>query len=297
MNIEVKKLDRLKRVLRIIIEGEEFLNKKKEVYEDIGKNLKVAGFRPGRAPLDIVEKRYGKVLEEEFLNRTLPFFYQSALLANGLLAASAPKIYDVSMDKQRLSFSAEVEIKPEVTIKESDYKRIKIRDKEVEVEELEIEKVLTSLKDGIKKVIKKDLNDEELARWSGYSSLTKFRAAIKGEILVEKLRARRESIDKQIVNHLLKSVKLEVPKSEVEYYHKELVDREIYNLRLQGVSEEDIEKQKKDIGEKLLPLAEEKVKIAYIIRAIAKKENIEVETNLLGEAILGLILSEAEYSP
>lgn len=294
MKVEIKKLDKLKRVIKVDIEGETFLKEKENIYKELSKNLKVPGFRPGSAPLEILEKYHSKTLKEEFLKRALPLYYQQALEANKLMPAGLPRIYDVDLDKKSLSFSAELDVRPELELEASDYKGITIKDKKIEVGEQEIEKVLTNLKEGVKKVVSKDLTDEVLARWAGYPSVARLREAIKAEIFVEKLRQRRLGIDNQISQHLPKRLKVDVPKSEVEQHHKDLVNQEIYNLRINGVPEKDIDKYKKDIEEKIKPLAEEQVRLSYIINAIAKKEGIEAEKNL-GEVVLGFILSCAQY--
>jgi FKBP-type peptidyl-prolyl cis-trans isomerase (trigger factor) len=85
-----------------------------------------------------------------------------------------------------------------------------------------------------------------------------------------------------------------LPKADVERHHKELLEREIYNLQLRGISDADIEKYKKDLEEKLKPVAGDEVKLFYILEAIARRENIKVENNLV-DAVLGFILSTARY--
>jgi len=294
MKIEVKKIDKLKRAARIDISGEEFLNKKKEIYQEIAKKLKTPGFRPGKVPVDVLERYHGKVLRAEFLEKTLPYYYQKALEENNLKPAGSPRIYDVEIDEKKLSFSAEFEIQPDIEIKEDDYKGIKVKTKTVVVEEIEIEKVITNLKEEVKKIIKKDLNDEGLAKWAGYPHLENFREAIRGKVYLEKLSTRRQKIENQVVVHLLGRIKIEVPDSEAKRCHKELVDREVYALQLRGVPQADIEKYKKDIDEKFKPIANEQVKISYILKAIADAELIEAGDNL-GEVILGFILSQAQY--
>jgi trigger factor len=121
-----------------------------------------------------------------------------------------------------------------------------------------------------------------------------FKEAIKIEISVEKLRERRKRIDSQISQHLLKAIDIALPQNEVEHYQKELVNREIHNLKLRNVPEEDIEKYKKDIEDKLKPLAQDEIKLYYILEAIARKENLNAENNL-GEVVLGFLLSIAKY--
>jgi len=294
MKVEVIKLDKLKRKIKIEVSGEEFLKEKHQVYQQASKDLKVPGFRPGSAPLDILEKHHGKLLKEELLKKVLPIFYRSALEEHKIIPASLPRIYDVQMDSSTLSFHAEFQVKPELEVKESIYKGIKIKDKKIEIQEIEIEKVLTNLKEGVKKVINKDFDDEQLAKWASYSNVDKLREAIKTQLFVEKTRERRQKIDSQIKAHLLKSFKIDLPMAEVQRHHKELVDREMYNLRARGVSQEDLDKYQKEVEEKLKPLAEEDVKLYYILEAIAQKEGIKLDNNL-GEVVLGFILSQAQY--
>lgn len=294
MKTEVKKLDKLKRTIKIEVKGEEFLNKKKEVYRQNAKNLKVPGFRPGSAPLEVLEKYHGKLLKEEFLKESVPSFYNKAIEDNNILPAGLARIYDIKCSSDLLSFSADFETKPQIEIKENSYKGLKIKDIKIEVKEVDIEKVLTNLKEGIKKIFKNGLSDEELAKWASYPDIGSLKEAIKAQLFGEKLKERRQNIDSQIREYLLKNHKIDLPKSEIERYHKDLVSREIYNLGVKGVSQEDIDKYKPDLDSKLKPLAENEVKLFYIFEAIAKKENIAIDNNL-AEVISGFILSQAEY--
>ena len=294
MKVEVTKVDKLKRKIKVEVSGDEFLKEKNEVYSESAKQLKVPGFRPGSAPLDILEKHHGKLLKEEVLKKTLPIFYRRALQEHKILPATMPHIYDVEINSQALIFSADFEAKPEIEVKENVYTNIKIKDKKVEVKEIEIEKILTNLKEGIKKVINKDLDDDGIAKWASYGDIGGLREAIKGQLFAEKIRERRQKVDEQIRKHLLAEVKLDLPKGEIERHHNELVEREIYNLRRRGISQEDIDKYKKDLQEKLEPFAEEEVKLFYILEAIAQKEGIKIDNNI-GDVVLGFILSKAQY--
>lgn len=294
MKVEVKKIDKIKRTIKVEVNGEDFLKERDETYLEIGKNIKVSGFRQGNAPLEVLEKNHSKILKEEFLKRMLPVYYEKALEESQLRPAGLPRIYDVELSQDTLHFSAEFDIRPEIELKDSDYKNIKIKEMKIEVKEDEIEKIITNLKEGIKKTLGKDLADDELCKWAGYSDTSKFHEAIKAEIHIEKLRERRKKIDSQISQHLLKNIEIDLPKSEVERYQKELVNREIHNLRVRSVPDEDIEKYRKDIEDKLKPLAEDEIKLFYILEAIAKKENIKTENNM-GEVVLGLLLSMAKY--
>src|SRR4030043_1093606 len=97
MKVESKKLDKLKYRIQIEVRGEEFLKEKDEFYRSNSKNFKVPGFRPGSAPLEVLEKHHGKMLKEEFLKQALPLFYHKALEQQGIAAASLPTISDVEI--------------------------------------------------------------------------------------------------------------------------------------------------------------------------------------------------------
>ncbi|MDD5070928.1 MAG: trigger factor [Candidatus Omnitrophica bacterium] len=295
MNVEVKKIDKLKRDISVLIEGDDFFSKKKESFLKNGKALKVPGFRPGSAPIEILEKHHGATLMDKFLNEVVPTYYEQALEQQSLDPASMPRIYDVDVTDKGLTFKAEFEIRPEVELSDDDYKKIVIKDETIKVDAIEVEKVITHLKENVKKTIDRDLEDDSLAQWAGYADVAKFKVAIEAELMVEKIRVRRQKIDAQIAKHLLKKVKVDVPKSEIERQQKEIVSREIYNLQMRGVNQQEIEKYKKEIEDKAKPLAEEQIKISYIINQIAKKENISLENNNAGEVVLGLILSQADY--
>lgn len=294
MKVETKKLDKLKRIITVEVKGDELLKQKKELYSAFSKKLKVPGFRPGSAPLEMIEKHHGSFLKEELLKKVLPLFYGQALDKAKLTPASPPDVSKVDLKDDSLSFCAEFEVRPELEIKDSLYKGIKIKAKDIEVKNIEIEKVLTNIKENIKKILKKDLNDSELAKWGSHPDVASFREAIKIQLSVEKLTQRRQAIEANIRSQLLKAVKLELPAAEVEQHYKQLFEREVYNLRLKGISKEDLEKYTKDLETKLKPMAADEVKLYYILEAIARKEGIEANNNL-GEVALGLILSQAQY--
>lgn len=61
MKIKVNKLNELKRELEIEVGEDKVKEKFDAVYEDIKKTAKIAGFRPGTAPLNLLEKHHSKL--------------------------------------------------------------------------------------------------------------------------------------------------------------------------------------------------------------------------------------------
>ena len=294
MKVEVKKIDKIKRKLRVEIAGDELLKEKNSFYQEQAKHLKVPGFRPGNIPFDILEKHHGKLLGDELLKKVLPLFYKKALESQNIIPASMPQIYDVKLEPQSLVFSADFEAKPQVEVQDSIYRGIKIKDSNSQVTDSEIDKVIDSVREEAKKVIKIELTDEILAKWASYPTLEAFRQAISSQLSVEKLRQRRGKVEEQVRKHLLKECSVDLPAAEVERHKEELLNRQLYQLSMQGIAQEDIDKYKSDLEAKLKVAAEDDVRLFYILEAVARREQIPVDDNL-ANTVFGYILSQAQY--
>lgn len=295
MKVEVTKLDKLKRKIMVEVGEEKLTAAKQKIAAELSKKLKIPGFRPGQAPAEIVQRHHPQVFKEEFIKNMIPEYYQQAIEQENILPASLPKIYDVQFTEKKLSFTADVEVQPELDLQDSQYIGIKLKDKPIQVEPQEIEKFITHIKDHVKKITGADYTDEQLARWSGYSNQEKFRKAIETEMYANKLRMRRQELENQIIESLLNNIPCEIPEALVEEQHQQLIKHELYNLRMKGIKEEDIEKYSEEIKEKLKPLAERQVKLYYILHAIAKKANLNLEGQHLVDTVLAYIFSKANY--
>ena len=84
MKTEVKKLDSTKCEINVAISGELVKNKFEEVFTQIAKEAKVPGFRPGKAPRDILEKHYASSVHEQVLKELVPDVYNQAIAAEKL---------------------------------------------------------------------------------------------------------------------------------------------------------------------------------------------------------------------
>ncbi len=296
MKSEVKKLDRLKRTLKIEISEGTVLKDKGDIYKQLAGGFKIPGFRPGNAPLELVEKYHKKAFEEEFLRKMIPSYYSKALEGNKIIPVSSPRIYDVDFSGGKLSFSAEFEVRPDIELKDEDYKGIKVKAKAAKVEEIEVDKFITQMNNGIEKITKRDYCDEDIAKWAGYASKESFREAVRSEIFLDKLRSQHISIESAVMKELMERIKLEVPQAVVKSQEEQLFNQEVSGLRAKGIKDEDIKKYENEIKEKVKSLSVRQVKLYYILEAIAKKESLNVNEHNLTEAVMGFILSCAQYS-
>ncbi len=127
--------------VRLIVEVpfEELRPSLDAAYQSIAKQITVPGFRKGKVPPQVIDQRVGRgpVLEEA-INDALPKLYSQAVQDNQVKAIGRPEV-DVTEfnDQESLQFSAEVEVRPEITLPdleglEAEVEDIAISDDEVD---------------------------------------------------------------------------------------------------------------------------------------------------------------------
>lgn len=128
MNVTVKKLPESKVELQITLPWEEWKGEMEHAAEHLAKDVKVAGFRPGKAPRDVIEKRFGKqALLIEAAEHAVSHSYPKALAEEKIEAIGQP---DVQLGKlaenETLEYSVVTTVMPEVTLKpwKDDVKRV-----------------------------------------------------------------------------------------------------------------------------------------------------------------------------
>lgn len=132
--------------------------------EKLRQKTKIPGFRPGRAPINLIEKRFGKEVEAEVLERVIPEYYNKALKEAELMPVTAP-VFNERADFKRnnpLNLLLTVEVMPE--IENLNYENIKVKDITVVVDENEIEGYLKKLQEekAIYEVAEKEIGMDDL---------------------------------------------------------------------------------------------------------------------------------------
>lgn len=120
------------------VEAEKFENAIKSVYSKNAKYFAIPGFRKGKAPFNIVEKRYGdEIFYEDAFNELVPEIYENAIKEKNVAAVSQPKIDIKKMKKgEDLEFTATVQTKPEVKL--GKYKGIELKKVEYTVSDEDV---------------------------------------------------------------------------------------------------------------------------------------------------------------
>lgn len=116
-------------------------------YRKLARNILIPGFRKGKAPRPLVERRLGRqVLIDEAIEDLVPEAYLRAVNETGIEPIDRPEISELELkDDQTLSFKAVVTVKPEVEL--GDYKSIRVQKvPPAEVTDEDVDKVIEELR-------------------------------------------------------------------------------------------------------------------------------------------------------
>lgn len=117
-----------------------------EVYNEIAKVSNIPGFRPGKAPRELVKKHYENNAKEEVLKRLIPDAYRNALAEHQINPIGMPEIQEVNFKEgSRLSFKAKIETHPKFKLK--NYKGIRLEKKKLVLKDEDVNKTLDNLRE------------------------------------------------------------------------------------------------------------------------------------------------------
>ena len=143
----IEQLSPTTKKLKINIPSDVITSETNSVYNKLRATSKIPGFRPGKIPQAILEKKFGKNVEAEVIEKIVPEFYIKAIKEANLEPVSYPHIDDKIelVLGQPLSFTVTIEVKPEIG--ELKYQGVVLKEKTFSVENDEIEKTLTMMQE------------------------------------------------------------------------------------------------------------------------------------------------------
>lgn len=147
MKVEVKNLPNSEVELTITVPYEEYTKWQKKAIADIGKEVKIPGFRPGHVPEDIVKE---KVSEEAIKMATLdyvfPQTYSKVVREKDIQVVARPEVdikSEVEKEGDDFVYTAKVAIMPEAEL--GDYKKVKVARKPVKVTQANIDETVNMI--------------------------------------------------------------------------------------------------------------------------------------------------------
>ena len=134
----------LKREFKVTIQSNDIQSKVDLRLEELGRTVKLPGFRPGKVPMPVLRKRFGASVMGEVLERAVSDSSYQAMGERGLRPAMQPKIEITSFAEGKdLEYKMAVELLPE--IKPIDFKELKLERLKVEPGDAEVTKAIERL--------------------------------------------------------------------------------------------------------------------------------------------------------
>ena len=139
MSLQVEKLEKNMAKLTIEVSAEEFEKAIETAYQKNKNKISVPGFRKGKVPRKMIEKMYGAaIFYEDAANELIPTAYENAVAECEEEIVSSPQIDVVQIEAGKsFIFTAEVALKPEVSL--GKYRGVKVEAADVTVTEEEID--------------------------------------------------------------------------------------------------------------------------------------------------------------
>lgn len=126
--------------------AEEFENAKIKVYQANKGKFQIDGFRKGKAPRSIIEKRYGDgVFAEDAINDLISASYSDALKELDIEVVDSPRVEFSPIEKgEGFTATITVEVYPEIEVK--DYKGVEVEEESVEVTDADVDGEIDNLR-------------------------------------------------------------------------------------------------------------------------------------------------------
>lgn len=147
MQVSVENAGGLERRLTVQVPGNEIQGRVDSKLNELRKEVRIKGFRPGRVPMSVVRQRYGKQVRLDIVNETMQQSLQQAILDEDLRPASQPRVdaSPASLESGDLEFTAVIEVYPEIG--DIDVASLAIERPEADVTEADVDDMLETLRE------------------------------------------------------------------------------------------------------------------------------------------------------
>ena len=143
MKVSTTKLENCQAVLDIEAEASDISKATDDAYRRLGARTAIPGFRPGKAPRQVLERFISKeALEREVVNQFIPKAYEQALKDTGVNVIADPEIEIIKEDP--ITFKATVSLRPVIEL--GDYSKIHVEVETTSVSEDDINNSLESIR-------------------------------------------------------------------------------------------------------------------------------------------------------
>lgn len=164
MAIGVEHLSSTKKRLTIEIPADVIEKEYSRSLNNILQKAKIPGFRQGKAPVNLIEKKFGGEIRSEIIDKLIPDYYSRTMKSENLFPVGMPDIEGTLEIKrgEPLTFALVVEVRPEIS--DLTYTGLKADDIPVEVTDEEVAETIKGLQDGraMYEVVDREVREDDL---------------------------------------------------------------------------------------------------------------------------------------
>ncbi len=139
MKTDVEELSPTRVRLNVGVPFEELKSSLDHAYREVGRQVRIPGFRPGHVPRQVLDQRVGReAVLEHAINDALPELYAQAIREAQVVALGQPEVQVTKLeDGAEIEFTAEVDIRPSFEIPDVEQLRVVVDDAEVSPDQVE----------------------------------------------------------------------------------------------------------------------------------------------------------------
>ena len=147
MNVNIETPSALRRKITIELEPDEIKRELDRAYNQLKRSVQLKGFRPGRAPRNLLERFFGDQVRGDVIQKLQKEYTDKALEENDLQPVVEPELVSEESDlkKPQVRFTATFDLKPQIEVK--DYQDLKVPKATVEVAEDQVGQALERLRE------------------------------------------------------------------------------------------------------------------------------------------------------
>jgi len=145
MQVSVENVSKLERKMTVSLPSDRLDATVQERLKDLGRNMRLKGFRPGKVPAKVIEQRYGRQVRSEALGQLLRDSFNEAVNQQKLRPAVPPSIQTTgNPDKGEITYTATFEVMPEIG--SIDVSGLKVSRPTAQVEDADIDTMIETLR-------------------------------------------------------------------------------------------------------------------------------------------------------
>ena len=146
MQVTVENTSTLERKLTVVVPASEVQSQIDARLKEIGKQVKIKGFRPGRIPFSVLNQRYGKRVRQEIIAQTVQTSLQDAMQQEALRAANMPRLEKTPEPNETgdVEFSAILEVYPD--LENIEIENVEIKSPDTTITDEDVDDMLQTLR-------------------------------------------------------------------------------------------------------------------------------------------------------